>query len=148
MTTVMNNENGSKSENANVNFNANAVAKQKRELTPEQKEKARRLDLEERKSYRNFNMKDGEEFIIRTNMDKIEWKEVEGFTGALEWKYVIQVVITDWNQFKEYTWKLASKHAKKLRKLLELGYNDELIYVKRNGDDKNTEYEFTPVTVS
>ena len=133
-------------ENAGANFNANAAPTQKRELTPEQKEKARLMDLEERKSYKNFNMKNGEEFVIRTNLDKMEWREVEVFKGATDWRYVIQVVITDWNQFKEYTWKLAAKHGRKLRKLLEQGYNDELIKVKRIGDDTNTEYKFDPVS--
>ena len=132
-------------ENANANFNPSAVAKQKHELTPEQKEKARRMELEERKSYSNFNMKDGEEFVIRTDIDKMEWKETEVFKGT-DWRYVIQIVVTDWNQFKEYTWKLAGKHGKKLRKLLEQGHNGELIRVKRIGGDTDTEYELTPVS--
>lgn len=145
MTTVIK-DSKDEGENAGANFNANAIATQRRELTPELREKARRMDLEERKSYRNFNMKDGKEFIIRTNLDKIEWREVDVYNGAMGWRYVIQVVVTDWNQVKEYTWKLAAKHGRKLRKLLELGYNDELIKVKRLGDDKETEYQFTPVS--
>ena len=144
MTTVIK-DSENKGENVNANFNANAVATQKRELTAEQKEKSARMDLEVRKSYRNFNMKDGEEFIIRTDLDKMEYKETEVFKGT-GLRYIIQVVITDWDQFKEYTWKLAPKHGKRLKEVLDLGYNNELIRVKRNGSDMDTEYEFTPVS--
>jgi len=81
MTAVIKNENEPKgeSEYTSVNFNANAIAKQKRELTIEEKEKAQNIDLQERKSYTNFSMKDGEEFIIRTTLDKIDWKLVDVF---------------------------------------------------------------------